>query len=345
MRKSLLVAVAMMSVAVLTGCKNKSKTANDGGDDAVSVKIEQSYKEKVAQSVDFTANLEAYKQTYIVPSITARIEELKVDVGDKVKKGQILAEMDKTQYNTNALQLANAELDFARMKPVYETGGISKQEIDAAETNINVLKETVANLEENVTLRSPFDGVVTERNNEVGDLFSSMSGSGIYQVMQINPLKAYVFVSEQYFPQVYMGMPVTVKVDVYPDQEFAGKVSRIAPAIDPTSRTFEVEVTVPNASLTLRPGMYARTTFNMGEVENVTVVDVAIQRQTGTNDKYVYVVKNDGTVESRFVTTGRQVGDRVEILSGLEEGEHVVIAGSARLLDGAKVKVVAGDPE
>ena len=151
MRKSLLIAAAIVSVVAFTGCKGKNKTVTGGGDEAVSVKIEQSYKEKVAQSVDFTANLEAYKQTYIVPSITARIEKLNVDVGDKVKKGQILAEMDKTQYNTNALQLANAELDFARMKPVYETGGISKQEIDAAETNINVLKETVSNLEENVT--------------------------------------------------------------------------------------------------------------------------------------------------------------------------------------------------
>ena len=268
--------------------------------------------------------------------------EPQVKVGDKVKKGQILAEMDKTQYNTNALQLANAELDFARMKPVYETGGISKQEIDAAETNINVLKETVSNLEENVTLRSPFDGVVTARYNEEGDLFSSMSGTGIYQVMQMNPLKAYVFVSEQYFPQVYIGMPVEVKVDVYPDQVFSGKVSRIAPAIDPTSRTFEVEVTVGNSALTLRPGMYARTTFNMGEVDNVTVLDVAIQRQTGTNDKYVYVLKDDGTVESRFVTTGRQVGDRIEVLAGLAEGEKVVIAGSARLLDGMKVQVIEG---
>ena len=354
MRKSLLVAAAIVSVVsfagvsvlTFTSCKGKSKTEAVGSvEELPSVKIERSYREKVAQSVDFTANLEAYKQTYIIPSISARIEKLNVDVGDKVRKGQILAELDKTQYNTNALQLANAELNFARMQPVYETGGISKQEIDAAQTNIDVLKETVANLEENVRLRSPFDGVVTMRNNEEGDLFSAMSGTGIYQVMQMSPLKAYVFVSEQYFPQVYAGMPVEVRVDVYPDREFTGKVSRIAPSIDPSSRTFKVEVTVPNAELTLRPGMYARTTFNMGEVDNVTVLDVAVQRLTGTNDKYVYVLKDDDTVESRFVTTGRQVGDRVEILSGLSEVEKAVITGAARLLDGVKVQVVDGVQE
>ena len=131
-------------------------------------------------------------------------------------------------------------------------------------------------------------------------------------------------------------------MDVYPDLVFSGQVSRIEPAIDPPSRTFEVEVTVGNSALTLRPGMYARTTFNMGEVDNVTVLDVDIQRQTGTNDKYVYVLKDDGTVESRFVTTGRQVGDRIEVLAGLAEGEKVVIAGSARLLDCMKVQVIEG---
>ena len=186
------------------------------------------------------------------------------------------------------------------------------------------------------------DGVVTLRNNEVGDLFSAAGGTGIYQVMQMNPLKAYVYVSEQYFPHVYMGMPVEVRLDIYPDETFAGKVSRIAPALDASSRTFEVEVTIPNGEMRLRPGMYARTIFNMGVERNVTVLDVAVQRMSGTNERYVYVVDN-GRVERRFVTVGRQVGDRMEILDGVKAGEQVVIAGSARLLGGMEVSVMEGE--
>ena len=340
MRKTLLAAMAIvLSVAAFTGCK-ENKKVEDTEQKPVSVKIEKARMERVAQSVDFTANLEANKQTQIVPSVIARIEHLNVEVGDMVKEGQILAELEKTQYNTNAFQLANTELNYARMKPVYETGGISKQEMDATETQINVLRETVANLADNLTLRSPFDGVVTARYNEEGDLYSQTSGTGIYQIMQMNPLKAYVFVSEQYFPDVYMGMPVEVRADVYPDKVFVGKVTRIAPALDASSRTFEVEVTIPNEKLTLRPGMYARTMFNMGEEDNITVLDVAVQRLAGTNERYVYVVEN-GVVSRRMVSVGRQVGDRMEILSGLKEGEDVVIAGAARLHAGMAVEVMA----
>lgn len=340
MRRTLFAAMAIvLSVAAFTGCKEKKK-AEDTEQKPVSVKIEKARMERVAQSVDFTANLEANKQTQIVPSVIARIEQLNVEVGDMVKEGQILAELEKTQYNTNAFQLANTELNYARMKPVYETGGISKQEMDATETQINVLRETVANLADNLTLRSPFDGVVTARYNEEGDLYSQASGTGIYQIMQMNPLKAYVFVSEQYFPDVYMGMPVEVRADVYPDKVFVGKVTRIAPALDASSRTFEVEVTIPNEKLTLRPGMYARTMFNMGEEDNITVLDVAVQRLAGTNERYVYVVE-DGVVSRRMVSVGRQVGDRMEILSGLKEGEDVVIAGAARLHAGMAVEVMA----
>ncbi|HIZ14545.1 MAG TPA: efflux RND transporter periplasmic adaptor subunit [Candidatus Tidjanibacter faecipullorum] len=336
------IAAAVWAAVALTGCRGEAKKSDTEAQETVSVKVEKARVEEVAQTVSFTANLEPNKTTYIVPSVAARIEKLNVEVGDRVKKGQILAELDKTQYNTNAIQLANLELDFARMQRVYETGGISKQEMDATETSINVLKETVANLEENLTLRSPFDGVVTLRNNEVGDLFSAVSGGGIYQVMQMNPLKAYVYVSEQYFPHVYMGMPVEVRLDIYPEETFSGKVSRIAPALDASSRTFEVEVTIPNPDMRLRPGMYARTLFNMGLERSVTVLDVAVQRMTGTNERYVYVVQ-DGHAERRFVTVGRQVGDRIEILDGLKDGEEVVIAGSARLLGGMAVSVMEGE--
>lgn len=340
-----MIAAAIIGAVTLTGCQGnkKNKAATDGEAELTQVKVEQARAEEVAQTVDFTANLQANKQTFIVPSVAARIEKINVEVGDNVKKGQVLVELDKTQYNTYALQLSNAETNLARMKPVYESGGISKQQIDELETNINVLKETVHNLGDNLTLRAPFDGVVTARYNEEGDLFAMSpntdGGVGILQVMQMNPLKAYVYVSEQYFPQVYMGMPIKVVAEIYPDREFEGKVSRIAPSINPATRTFEVEVTVPNPSTVLRPGMYARTIFNMGEVNGVTVEDMAVQRQVGTNDKYVYVVK-DGVVDKRFVTTGRQSGDRVEIISGLQAGEEVVIAGASKLMGGMKVSIV-----
>ncbi len=274
--------------------------------------------------------------------MAGRIERILVDVGDKVKKGQLLVELDKTQYNQYAVQLSNAEMNLSRMQPVYEAGGISKQQIDEITTNIAVLKETVENLKQSVELRSPIDGIVTGRFNEPKDLFTmspnAAGGVGILQVMQMNPMKASVAIPESYFRDVKIGMAVSVKAELYGDETFAGKVTRISPAISAATRTFDVEVSIPNQNLTLRPGMFARTQFNMGEREGVTVPDIALRKQSGSNERYIFVIE-DGTAHKRMVTAGRTIGARIEIVSGLNDGETIATAGLARLADGVKVKI------
>lgn len=346
MKKELLIASAVLAALVMTGCGSGTRKAakeESAEAKAVAVKAERAITQDVAQTAVFTANLQSNKQTFIVPALAARIDKIHVEVGDKVRKGQLLVDMDKNQFNQTIVQLENAEANLERMKAVYETGGISQQQMDELNTSIVVLRENVNNLKTNLELRSPIDGIVTGRYNEVGDLFTMSpnadGGVGILQVMQMDKLKAYVGVSEQYFTQVYMGMPITVTTDVYPGQEFNGKVSRIAPSVNPRTRTFEVEITVDNPSLTLRPGMFARTTFNMGEIHSVTVMDLSVQRQTGTNDKYVFVIE-DGKAIRRIVNTGRQVNDRIEILSGVNAGDMVITAGMSKLVNGTEIEVV-----
>ena len=196
----------------------------------------------------------------------------------------------------------------------------------------------VANLRRNIEYRSPLTGVVTARNAEAGDL---LTGQPILHVMQIDPLKVVVNISEQYYPAVRVGMPVDLRVDIFPDRTFAGKVSLIYPALDAATRTFKVEVEVPNAHGTLRPGMYARTTFDMGEKCGTLVPDVAIQKQVGTAERYLYVIIGDTVAERRAVEPGRQVGDRVDILRGVAPGERVATTALSRLYDGARVELAA----
>ena len=297
----------------------------------------------VAQTIDFTTTLLPYKKTFVTPQMALRIDEIRVEVGDHVKKDQIVATLDKNQYNQSAVQLRNAEQNLARMKSVYEAGGVSRSQIDEIETSVTVLRETVANLERNIELRSPIDGVITGRYNEPGDLFAMAGnadgGIGVLQVMQIDRLKAVVAISEKYYPQVYKGMKVSVTADVYPDKEFEGVVNIVYPAINTATHTFNVEVIVPNAKEILRPGMFARTEFNMGVRESLVVPDVAVQKQMGVNDRYVYVVK-DGVAERRVVEVGRQVGSRVEILSGVAAGEEVAVTALSKIKNGTAVKVV-----
>ena len=204
-----------------------------------------------------------------------------------------------------------------------------------AKARLDIQREGVENLKKIIEYRSPITGVITARNAEAGDL---LTGAPILQVMQIEPLKVIVNLSEQYFPYVKVGMPVDLTVDIYPEEHFVGKVSLIYPALDAATRTFKVEVKVQNRKELLRPGMFARTTFEMGQKQGLLVPDVAVQKQIGTAERYLYVIK-DGKAERRRVEMGRQIGDRIDILSGVAAGEEVAITALAKLYNGAPVVV------
>ncbi len=328
--------VLSLAVGLLAACaEQKTQTAVE--QPGVLTKAEPVVEATVELTEVFTSEIEPYKENDITPAASGvHIDRILVDVGDRVQAGQLLVTLDPTQYTQQLVQLKNAESDYNRLLPVYEAGGISTQQIEQAKAQLDVLREVVANLKRNIEYRSPLTGVVTARNAEAGDL---LAGQPILHVMQIDPLKVIVNISEQYLPFVEQGMPVDLKVDIFPDRTFEGRVSLIYPALDPATRTFRVEVKVPNADRTLRPGMFARTTFDMGHKQGVMVPDVAVQKQVGTAERYLYVIVGDSVAERRRVELGRQVGDRVDILSGVAPGERVAVTALSKLYDGAKVEL------
>jgi RND family efflux transporter MFP subunit len=285
----------------------------------------------------YTSEILPFKQNDITPAAQGlHIDKILVDVGDKVAAGQIVATMNKTSLKQLEINLATVEDSYNRMKPVHEVGGISDQQMTQLKNQLDLQREIVENLRKNSVIKSPISGVVTARNFEPGDLFASMP---ILHIMQINQLKVMANVSETYYPNVKVGQKVNISVDIYPDEVFEGTVSRINPALDAATRTFGVEITIPNSNLRLRPGMYARTTFNMGQRESIMIDDVAVQKQAGSSERYVFVVK-DGVAEYRFVRDGRRVGNLIEIIDGLSAGEQVATTSFTRLANGKKVEIV-----
>ncbi|MBO7198845.1 MAG: efflux RND transporter periplasmic adaptor subunit [Alistipes sp.] len=284
----------------------------------------------------YTSEIMAYKENDITPAAQGlHIDRILVDVGDKVAEGQTIVTLDQTMLKQQELNLATAEDNYNRMVPVHASGGISDQQLTQMKNTLDLQREVVENLRKNSTIKSPISGVVTARNFENGDLFASMP---ILHIMQIDKLKVMANVSEQYFTSVKVGDKVTIEVDIYPGKQFEGQVSRINPAFDARTRTFSVEITIPNKSLELRPGMYARTIFNMGKRQSVMVADKAVQKQAGSSERYVYVIK-DGVADYRFVKDGRRVGNMIEILEGIEAGDEVATTSFTRLMDGKTVTV------
>ncbi len=359
--KKCLTMLTVAAMMVACGADNSKEQAAAAAiakaKEAVDVKVAAATISNLDVCETYTAELKAYKEINVTPAAQGlHIKEILVDVGDTVTEGQVIAKLDDTTLKQLEIQLATTQDTYDRLKPVRNAGGVSEQQFVQTENTLNALKEQLDQLRKNTVITSPISGVVTARNFEVGDLFASMP---LFHIMQVDKLKVKVYVSERYFPDVKLGQSVDISTDIYPGVEFTANVSRINPAIDPSTRTFEVEVTIPNSvikkeepkedsedseeteekSLRLVPGMSAKATFVMSQRNSVIVPAVAVQKQTGSADRFVFVIK-DGVADYRFVKDGLRVGENIEILDGVQVGESVAITGLARLLDGKNVNIV-----
>ena len=276
------------AVVMAAGCGSNTKKAEAQPEAVVetapTVSVVQVSKREVPQIATYTSTVQPYVKNNIVPQAGGRITKINVEIGDFVKAGQVLAEIDKAQLQQAQLSLKNQEVELARLKSLYEAGGLSKSDLDAIELQYNVTKTQVENLLENTVLRSPINGVVTARNYDVGDMCSV--ASPIFTVEQIIPVKLLVGISESDYSKVKKGDSVEIKADAVPDKTFYGKINRIYPTIDPATRTFTVEVVVQNNYRTLRPGMFVRATVNFGTNNNIVIPDVAVLKQQGSGERF-----------------------------------------------------------
>ena len=329
--------IPIATLALLMSCSgNKSEEATETQNEKVKVKVETVSVQDVEQLSEFTATVEANIKNNIAPQTPYRIEKIFAEVGDHVKAGQLLAKMDATSLKQAKIQLDNQEIEFKRIDELYKVGGASKSEWEAAKMNLDIRETSYKNLLENTSLLSPINGVVTARNYDNGDMYSG--GEPVLVVEQITPVKLYINVSEGYFTKVKKGAPVSVKVDVYGDEEFEGKISLVYPTIDPATRTFPVEIQLVNRDQRVRPGMFARATLNFGTQDHVVVPDLTIVKRAGSGDRYVYVYK-DGKVSYNKVELGRRMDTEDELISGVDNNSQVVIAGQSKLADGVEVEV------
>ncbi len=325
-----------LALVALTSCGTKQKTVVSTEPQKVTTTSSVATAEVITITETYASEIKPFKEVMITPAASGvRIDRILAEVGDKVKAGQLVATLDPTQYYQQMTSLENLRADYARLESVYKAGGISLQTLDQTKTNLMIQEEVAKNLKTNIEVISPISGVITARNTEVGNLFIAQP---IFNIMQMDKLKVTADIPEIYFPDVKMGMSVNITTEVYPGEVFEGKVSLIAPAISADTRTFNVEVTLPNASERLRPGMFARATFSMRSKDGVMVPDVAVQKQVGTDDRYVFV-NNNGKAERRAVTIGRLVGGEYDILSGVEAGDEIITTAFSRITNGTAIEI------
>ncbi len=256
--------------------------------------------------------------------------------------------------------LTLAEADYARFKSLLDQRVVSQAEYDQARNKVdanrqkyeakrNAAQQDYRSLAANrarvamahksladTTIRAPFAGEVVERKVSVGDFVNT--GTQVATVVRINPLRLLLTVPEQSVSLIQIGQPVNLQVDAYPDRTFTGTIRYVSPALQADQRALMVEAVVPNPDSALKPGFFATAFIEQPKKTPAVLVDRKVVREVGTT-KRVFVINGDH-VEERIVTLGQDVGDRVEVVSGLRAGESVA-ASNATLVDGARVRVTA----
>lgn len=328
--------LSISAAAMLASCGKKEQAAAVATEELPIVTVDVAHRIDVPQNKVYTANVEAENINNISPATPNRIKSINVEVGDRVRKGQVLVELDKANIDQLRINLEQIEREYNRAVQLLQIGAGTQQAVDQLKAQLDAAKSQYDNLLENTVLRSPITGVVTARNYDPGDMTGSLP---VLTVGQLAPVvKVMINVSENDLATLRQGQPVDVTFDAYPGETFSGKVQRIYPTVDTATRTFEVEVRIANATEKLKPGMFARVSIDLGTQQNVVVPDRAVVKQTGSGNKYVYVL-NGNTVSYKRVDLGQRLDNAYELLSGIEDGDTVVITGQTRLADGVKVEV------
>jgi len=324
------------------------------------VKVIKVKKQKISEKLFYTGTIEAWQKINITPDIGGKITQIYVEEGDRVKKGQVLAELDtraiRLQLKQAEAALAVAEANYKdaernkeRMDRLIKEKAVSEQQyekiklaFDAAEAQRQqaqaALNLTRHSLDVSI-MEAPFDGVVASKNAEVGDVINPMMGgfspvSGVLTLMNFSRVKIAVDVSQKDIGRIKKGQAARLRVAAFADRIFNGQVAVINLTADPLTKKFKVEVRVDNPDLILRPNTFGEVILEISTHEDALV----IPQKAILESKFVFLARED-KAEKREVTLGLQNAELIEILNGIKEGNLVIVEGNYGLEDGAKIDI------
>ncbi|HEX3985881.1 MAG TPA: efflux RND transporter periplasmic adaptor subunit [Acidobacteriaceae bacterium] len=314
-----------------------------------------------SEEIALPGNTEAYIDTPIYARTSGYLRKWYFDIGAHVKKGQLLAtietpELDEqlqeaqAQLKNASANLQLAQITAARWKHLLETNSVSRQETDQAVSDLASKQALVASNEANVrrlqqlqayeNIYAPFDGVITQRNTDIGDLIQAGENSPpreLFHLASVSTLRVYVPVPEVYTDAVRTGEKVAITLDEYPGRTFMGTLVRNSDAIDPATRTLNVEVDVANPDGLLRPGAYTFVHLTMPPVSGAVTIpsNALLFRSEGLR---VGLARN-GHAQLVPITIGHDYGNSVEVVSGLKPGDEVILDPADSLDDGQPVRI------
>ncbi len=345
---------AVLSVIVLAGCNPPTAADVDKvGPAPIAIVVAAAHQQSLDRTAEVQGALFPREQAVMSSEVEGRVTEVVADFGDKVTAGQVMLKINPREYELRVetaqaaldqarARLANSNARFNRAKTLKQTGTISTEQFDQLESQLRVDQADTESAQETLAMarkklgdteiKAPFSGSVQKRMVALGEYVSP--GKEIYELIATDPIKLRCPMPERFVPLARIGMPVNLTIDADQGASYTGKITRIAPALDESSRTLLVEAEVANPDGALKPGFFAHVKMDLGRGRALFVPTAAVLTYAGV--ARVFVVEQ-GVVRAREVATGRVVGDQTEITGGLKQGDHVAVSDVDRLADGTAV--------
>lgn len=344
-------ALGTLTLAALAACAPASARSPSEGDSSAIAVVTRDVKPSTrAWSTTASGIVQAKTTVDVTFQVPGKVVMVGPDEGQAVRAGQVIAAIDPTDYRLTVEQAAaqadRTARDRDRNRPLLDAGSISAADMDHLEIGARqsaAAAELARKKLADTRLEAPISGIVARRAIEVGA--TAAPGQPVFTIIDLDPVRVRIGVPEGDVGHVAVGSPATVRIPAL-DASFTGRVSLIGVAADPTTRSYTVEVTVPNPAHRLRAGMVAEATISTNQRVTALLVPAAAVLHNGSVDgaTIVYALdRGDSRVHARRVTTGAARGDSLEITSGLTSGDRIVVAGQHRLRDGALVQTMATD--
>ena len=295
----------------------------------------------IRQSKIYSGTIKGIEQADATSKTQERVERITVKVGKKVRKGQIIVSLNKSSpsagYKQAKFTLELAEKEIGRIRALYKEGAVSVSQLDRQENAYELAKSNFETVEELLNIRAPISGVVTDIFIVEGQTVNP--GQPVVRIAKFQELELEIKVGEKDIPFVSKGQQALIKTAYKENNHAVGKVDRIALSADPADRNFTVWITISNNDLSLKPGVFATAELIFDERKDVISAD-KLSLVDDNGGTYVFVVNNELKCEKRNIVTGIAGSDKIEVTSGLEIGEQVVVRGQNKLKGGEKVLIV-----
>jgi RND family efflux transporter MFP subunit len=374
-RVSALAVVAVVSILLwrVFASRGQSRSVPGSADHPPEVSVARVTRGTLLNAVPIPAEFRPYQEVELHAKVSGYVSEMKVDFGDRVKAGQLLATLEVPELRdqlANAIAVKNraaaehraAHLNYTRLLSVAKSNPslVAEQDLDAAEAKDATTEAAIAAAQADADryqtllgytkITAPFDGVVTRRYVDVGALIQSGTASDtqslpVVRVSDNYHLRLDFPVEVKYVKDVRVGTPVEVQVESLGGKIFSGTISRTTEKVTEDTRTMITEIEVPNPNLELVPGMYAVATLPLQQHQNALSIPLeAVVGEKSDGKNQVYVVNANNQIEKQKVTLGLETPTRYEVLAGLSEGDLVIIAGQSQIQSGQKVTPVPTVP-